>query len=101
MARRSPLTRLHAILSLCMESSRVNPPSIAQRLDVLKGHLLDMHKTDHHVGDLDTGVVDVVLDLYAITGRLQNAHKRVAKHRVPLLAGVAALAGAITQEVKK
>jgi hypothetical protein len=33
--------------------------------------------------------------------RTQSLQLRLAKHRVPLLAGVAALAGAITQEVKK
>ncbi len=41
-----------------------------------------MHETDDHVGDLNTGVVDVVLDFDSIAGSFQYAHKRVAQHGI-------------------
>ena len=39
-------------------------------------------KADDDVGNLDAGVVDVVLNFDAIAGGLQDAHKRVAEHGI-------------------
>src|SRR5688572_21406904 len=41
-----------------------------------------MDETDDDVGDLDAGVVDVVLDFNAIAGGLEDAHEGVAEHCV-------------------
>ena len=50
-------------------------------------------KPTHHVGDLDAGVVDVVLHFDAAAGAAQHAHEGVAEHGVAQVADVRGLVG--------
>ncbi len=52
-----------------------------------------MREADNHVGDLDASVVDVVLDVDAVSGRAQQADERVAQYRVAQMADVRRLVG--------
>ncbi len=53
---------------------------VGNRLDLFKGVRLEMKETDDDVGNLDTGVVDVILDLDPVTGRAQDSYDRIAEH---------------------
>ena len=50
-------------------------------------------KADDDVSDLDAGVVDVVLDFDPFAGGLENAHERVAQHRVANVTDVRGFVG--------
>ena len=52
-----------------------------------------MLKTHHHVGNLDAGVIDVILHIDLLPGGAQHAHKRVAQNRVAQMADVRGLVG--------
>src|SRR5260370_9622008 len=40
----------------------------------------------HHIGDLDAGVVDIILHLDTLAERSQHADERIAQRRVPKVA---------------
>src|SRR5688572_33427440 len=50
-----------------------------------------MDETDDDIGDLHTSVIDVVLDLDAITGGLQDSHKRISERSVAHVTDVRSL----------
>ena len=52
-----------------------------------------MSQTDHHIGDLDAGVVDVVLHVHPLPGSTQQAHKGVAENGVAQMTDVRSLVG--------
>ena len=51
-----------------------------ERLDVVERHLLKMKETDDDVGDLHSGVVDIVLNFNSIAGGAQNVDERIANY---------------------
>ncbi len=53
--------------------------------------MLDVDETDHDVGHLDAGVVDVVLHLDRNALGAQPPHQQVAEHGVPQVADVGRL----------
>ena len=55
--------------------------------------LLEMQKADDDVGDLDAGVVDVVLHVDFVAGGAEQAHKGVAENGVAQVADVRGLVG--------
>ena len=52
-----------------------------------------MQKSDHHIGDLHAGVVDVVLHVDFLPGSAQQAHERVAENGVAQVSDVRGLVG--------
>ncbi len=62
-------------------------------LDFGARFLLQMQKSDDHVGDLDAGVVDVVLDIHFPAGKAQQADKGVAENGVAQMADVRGFVG--------
>ena len=61
--------------------------------DFLQGLLFQVLEADHHVGDLDAGVVNVVLDFNPLTHRAQQAGEGVAQDRVAQVSDVSRLVG--------
>ncbi|OQC39426.1 MAG: hypothetical protein BWX64_01631 [Acidobacteria bacterium ADurb.Bin051] len=55
---------------------------LGERPDLGERRRLEVEETDHDVGELDAGVVDVVLDLDRVAERPQRAPQQVAEHRV-------------------
>src|SRR6266404_2951766 len=51
-----------------------------QRLDLVERHVFYVHEANHDVGDLDAGVVDVVLHFDAVPAGAQYVHKGVAQN---------------------
>src|ERR1051326_2608989 len=47
-----------------------------------------MQKSDHHIGDLHAGVVNIVLHVYLASGKLQQADKCVAENRIAKMSNV-------------
>ena len=52
-----------------------------------------MNESDHDIGHLHPGVVDVVLDIDAVIGRAQQPHKRIAQDGVAQVSNVSSLVG--------
>ena len=52
-----------------------------------------MDESHHDVGHLHAGVVNVVLHFHVLAAEAQQAHKRVAQHRVAQVADVRSLVG--------
>ena len=52
-----------------------------------------MRETDHYIGDLHTGIVDVVLDIDFSTRITQQPDKCVSQHRIPQVADMRRLVG--------
>src|SRR5258708_23277824 len=50
-----------------------------------------MEKAHYNVGDLDAGIVDVVLHIHMSAGRSQQAHKGVTQDRVTQVADMSSL----------
>ena len=55
--------------------------------------LFEMQKSDHDVGDLDAGVVDVVLHVDFVAGGAEKTHKCVAENGVAQMADVRGFVG--------
>ena len=53
-----------------------------QQHHLFGGLFFDVNETHHHVGHLDSGVINVVLHLDGVAPRAQDAHQRVAERRV-------------------
>src|SRR6185436_17664399 len=60
-------------------------------LRVVERQFLELLKSDDDVGDLDAGVVDVVLHFHWMAAKPQDAHQRVAERRVAQVADVRGL----------
>ncbi len=61
--------------------------------DFGSGFLLQVQESYDHIGDLDSGVVDVVLYIDLVAGGAEQADKRVAKDGVAQVADVRGLVG--------
>src|ERR1017187_7897253 len=63
-----------------------------------------MEKAHDHIGDLNAGVIDVVLYIDFLPGSAQQAHERVAENRITQVTNVRGLigidAGVLHQRVK-
>src|SRR5271168_530021 len=76
----------------------VNVPAVVIEMR-LHGHHFDADRrtlfheeqADDHVGDLHAGVIDVILNLYAMAGVAQDADQGVAEHGVAYVADVRGL----------
>ena len=66
---------------------------LGQSRDLVARQPLQVDEGDHHVGQLDAGVVDVVLDLYRVAEAAQGADQDVAQNGVPQVADVGRLVG--------
>ena len=85
------LARLQALLVALvpLRDARVEVPAVViearrggdERGNVLLRFLLQLNEADHDIGDLNAGVVNVVLDIDGVTGGTQQAHEGVAKDR--------------------
>ena len=64
-----------------------------ESLDVLQGLLFQVLEADHHVGHLDAGVVDVVLDFDRLADRAQQPGEGVAQDGVAQVSDVSGLVG--------
>ena len=62
-------------------------------LDFLQGLLFQILEADHHVGDLDAGIVDIILDFHPLADRPQQASKGVAQDGVAQVSDVSGLVG--------
>ena len=62
-----------------------------------------MNESDHHVGHLDAGVVDVVLNVDGVSGGAQQANESVAQDgvaQVPDMRGLVGIdAGVLDQDL--
>ena len=56
--------------------------------DVVEALALELAESDDDVGDLDAGVVDVVLHFDRHAAEPLHAHERVAERRIPQVADV-------------
>ena len=61
--------------------------------DVLLRLLLQVHETDHHVGHLHAGVVDIVLNIDRMPSRPQQANESVAENGISQMPDVGRLVG--------
>jgi hypothetical protein len=77
-----------AVVIKTLSGSRKGGVQGLYRREVL---VFQIHETDNNVGDLDPGVVDIVLDLDALSGRLEDALKRVAEDRISDVADMCGL----------
>src|SRR6266481_7198584 len=64
-----------------------------KRLDVGERQPFDVHKAHHDISDLDSRVVNVVLDFDAISCRLKYPYKRIAEHSIADVPDVRGLVG--------
>ena len=64
-----------------------------QLRDARRGSAFKVEEADDHVGDLNAGVVDVVLHVDLLPGGAQQAHKGVAEDGVAQVADVRGLVG--------
>src|SRR5258706_4277082 len=64
-----------------------------KRLDVGEHQPFDVHKANHDISDLDSRVVNVVLDFDAISRRLKYPYKRIAEHSIAHVPDVRSLVG--------
>ena len=75
-----------------------------QLLDPGEIVILKVGEADHHISDLDPGVVDVVLHVHPLPGGPQQAHKGVAQDGVAQVTDVRSLigvdAGVLDQRMK-
>ena len=60
-----------------------------------------MQKPNHHIGNLHTGVVDVVLHVDFLPGSAQQTYKCIAKNGVPQMPNVRGLVGIDTRMLDK
>ncbi len=96
--RGGPDLQTLGILLVPLGDARVQIPAVVveagprgdgpDRIEVLA---LELAKSHDHVGDLDAGVVDVVLDLDRDSLEAEQAAQRVAEGRVPQVADVRGL----------
>ena len=61
--------------------------------DFLQVLFFQIHEADHHVGDLDAGIVDIILDFHPLADRPQQASKGVAQNGVAQVSDVGGLVG--------
>src|SRR5580658_272076 len=76
--------------------ARRSYPRIAlgdQGPDFVDRFAFEMQKTDDDIGNLDAGVIDVVLHVDFVTGLAQQTDKRVAENRIPQMPDVCGLVG--------
>ena len=66
----------------------VEPRRVGDRADLVERPVLELAEADDDVGDLDAGVVDVVLHLDRRAAEAQHAHQRVAERGVAQVADV-------------
>src|ERR1700675_525558 len=59
-----------------------------QCLDVFECHAFDVHEAYNHIGNLNAGVVNVVLYFDSIAGGLQNSNEGVAEHGISYMSDV-------------
>src|SRR5882724_9134146 len=62
-----------------------------QRLHIGGGFVLEVIEPDHYVGNLNAGVIDVVMHFHLMTGGAQHADKGVAQDRVAQVTDVRSL----------
>jgi hypothetical protein len=55
--------------------------------------LLDVEEPHHDIGNLNTGVVDVVLNVHFPARKPQQPHERIAKNGIPQVADMRCLVG--------
>ena len=67
--------------------------TLGQTANILSRFLFEMKEGENHVGDLDAGIVDIVLHLNAAAGKVFEANERVAEHRVAQVADMRGLVG--------
>ena len=80
--------RAHRDPSIVIEAGRGG-----ERFDLRARLLLDVQESNHHVGDLHSGVVDVVLDVHFPARKAQQADERVAEDGVAQVADMRGLVG--------
>src|SRR6266404_3756359 len=72
-------------------------------LNVVFVFLFKVEKAHHHVGNLDAGVVDVILYIHVAAGRTQQTYKGVAQDRITQVADMRSLvwvdAGVLDQDL--
>ena len=78
---------------LAVEVPAVVVEGLGNPLDFFDAELAQVGQADHHVGELDPGVVDVVLDLDLMAERAQRRDQRVSEHGVAQVAHVRRLVG--------
>ena len=66
---------------------RVEIPAVIIKLaidgfDLIQGLMLEVLKPDDHIRDLDSRIVDVVLNLDGLTGRAEHSDGRISKHGI-------------------
>ena len=61
--------------------------------DFLQVLFFQIHEADHHVGDLDAGIVDIILDFHPLADRPEQASKGVAQDGVAQVSDVGGLVG--------
>ena len=66
---------------------------LGKGLDVGDGAIAEIEETDHHVGHLDSGVVDVVLDFGRVAETAERPRQHIAQDGVPQVADVRRLVG--------
>ncbi len=88
------------VLLVPLGDARVQVPAVvveARRIgdlaDLVERLVLERAEADHHVGDLNAGVVDVVLHLDGHAAEAQRADERVAKRGVAQVSDVRRLVG--------
>src|SRR4029077_8659370 len=88
------------VFGVPLRRSRVEIPAVviearpsSQLFDFGARLLFQMKKSHHHVSDLHTGVVDVVLNVDFPARKAQQTDKRVAENRVAQVAGVRGFVG--------
>ena len=88
------------ILRVPLGSPRVQIPTVViearlarQAFDIRNGFFLEMLKSHNHIGNLNSGIVDVVLHIDFPPSILQQAHKRVAQNGIAQMPDVRSFVG--------
>ncbi len=98
--RSSPRLQVRLVRFIPLRNTRIEVPadvvksgSGGERLDLSAGLLLDMQKSNHHVGDLHARVVDVILDVHFPARKTQQPDERITKNGIPQMPDMRRLVG--------
>src|SRR4029079_15300848 len=99
----SPFFFQSFVALVCLSNTRVKVPAIIIKARPYRIKLLiklsniceifvfEMDESHDDIGNLNTRIVHVVLDLNRLTGRPQYSLKRVAKNRIPYMSNMSGL----------
>ncbi len=84
---------LEPAADLAIEIPAVEVERLGEGRHLGEAEAAQVEEAHHHVGELDAGVVDVVLNLDRVTQALERAAQDVAEHGVAQVADVGRLVG--------